>query len=325
MVVGVVAPHGAMATEAAATRMRRAPAALAADIGPVVGYAGDDFEPVHIDAGSFWEGVALIGLAGSGKTTCLGSLFGWSLLERVSPSGKPGRPGRANTVIAIESKGEGAEGYRGWVEATGDEWALIEVADPASPVIDLFDVPRADGRPGPASAADRAEFFVNAMTYAFPTGDIQGRARETLTAVLTAALVTPPDVAAAVGLDRTASPVELAYVLAGGHGDEAGTRPGRRARPGHRPHAGRPGQVRAGGRRAGAWRSCTNRRSPPPSGAPFPSRAAPVWPTCSKPGRGGRRPGRGCRGGRSWTSTGAWWSTPVSPPPASSPASKPRS
>ena len=119
------------------------------------------------------------------------SLFGWSLLERVSPSGKPGRPGRANTVIAIESKGEGAEGYRDWVEATGDEWALIEVADPASPVIDLFDVPRADGRPGPASAADRAEFFVNAMTYAFPAGDIQGRARETLTAVLTAALGDP--------------------------------------------------------------------------------------------------------------------------------------
>jgi hypothetical protein len=224
MVVGAVAPHGATATEAAATRMRRAPSALAADIGPLVGYAGDDSEPVHIDAGSLWEGLALIGLAGSGKSTCLASLFGWSLLERVSPSGKSGRPGKANTVIAIESKGEGAEGYRRWVEATGDEWALIEVADPCSPVIDLFDVPGTEGGAGPASATDQAEFFVNAMTYAFPAGDIQGRARETLTAVLTAALVAIPDVVAAAGLDRCASPVELAYVLAGGHGDEAGTR-----------------------------------------------------------------------------------------------------
>jgi hypothetical protein len=152
------------------------------------------------------------------------SLFAWNLLDRVSPSGKPGRPGKADTVIAIESKGEGAEGYRRWMEAAGDEWALIEVADPASPVIDLFDVPRTDGGPGPADAADRAEFFVNAMTYAFPTGDIQGRARETLTAVVTAALASPPDLAAAAGLDRSANPVELAYVLAGGHGDEAGTR-----------------------------------------------------------------------------------------------------
>jgi hypothetical protein len=224
MVVGAVAPHGAMATDAAATRMRQAPAALAGDIGPLVGYSGDDAEPVHIDAGSLWEGLALIGLAGSGKSTCLSSLFGWSLLERVTPSGKSGRPGKANTVIAIESKGEGAEGYRRWVEATGDEWALIEVADPSSAVIDLFDVPGTDSGPGPASASDRAEFFVNAMTYAFPAGDIQGRARETLTAVLTASLVTLPDVAGAAGLDRSATPVELAYVLAGGHGDEAGTR-----------------------------------------------------------------------------------------------------
>ncbi len=84
----------------------------------------------------------------------------------------------------------------------------------------------------------------------------------------------------AVGLDRTATPVELAYVLVGGHGDEAGTRLAAALAQAAAQTPDGPARAELTAAGAGAWRSCTNRRSPRPSGAPFPSRAGPVWPIC---------------------------------------------
>lgn len=212
MVVGLVAPHAGMSSDVAATRTRRTPAALTADIGPMVGFAGDDNDAVHIDAATAWEGVAALGVAGSGKTELLQNLFAWNVIERVSPSGRPGRPGKSNSLVVFENKGEGVAGWQRWIALLGDQSVLVEVAEQTSSAIDLFDVP--------GNAAERASFFVNAMVYAFESGSIQDRSYESLTAVFAAALCIDPGVAAGVGLGPDSSPVDLAYVLLGGAGDD---------------------------------------------------------------------------------------------------------
>ncbi len=143
------------------------------------------------------------------------SLFAWNAMERVTPSGRPGFPGRSNALVAFESKGDGAAQYLAWSKATGDRTLLVEVAEPAAPAIDLFAVP--------GSVADRAAFFANAMVYAFEPGSIQDRSFATLVQVFTAALAITPAVAGSVpGVDPNGSPMYFAHVLLAGRGDELG-------------------------------------------------------------------------------------------------------
>ncbi|MFC8797296.1 hypothetical protein ACFT2C_06160 [Promicromonospora sp. NPDC057138] len=92
----------------------------------------------------------------------------------------------------------------------------MDVADPATPAIDMFSMP--------GSVADRASFFVNAMTYAFEPGAIQDRSFATLVQVFTAALAVTPEIAALVpGAPVDASPVKYAHMLLAGYGDDAAT------------------------------------------------------------------------------------------------------
>jgi hypothetical protein len=92
---------------------------------------------------------------------------------------------------------------------------LVDVADRESPAIDLFAVP--------GSVADRAQFFANAMVYAFEPGAIQDRSFATLVQVFTAALAVTPEVAGIVrGVDPGGSPMYFAHVLLAGQGDEMG-------------------------------------------------------------------------------------------------------
>jgi len=220
MVVGVVSPHAGMAASGLADLAdRSAPEALLFDIGPVVGFArsgdGED-QPVHLDAAELFAGVAMYGIPGSGKTVAVQNLWAWNTLERVRPSGKPGHPGADNTLIAFENKGEGAATYQQWSESLGDHTVLVEVGDPASPAIDIGD-PK-------LPAADRAQFIVSAMIYAFGEDAIGDRSAEVLSTVIPVALLCPPEVAKTTA-SSTAGPVSfisIAHILLGGRGDEAG-------------------------------------------------------------------------------------------------------
>lgn len=214
--VGVVSPHTGTASGAAVTTMRDASKDLLQDIGPIVGTAGSSQQAVHISAADRSAGIGLLGVPGSGKSLAVRHLFAWNSLERVRPSTRPGRPGKRNVLVAFESKGDGAMEYVKWSTAIGDPTLLIEVANPLTPAIDIFDVP--------GTAVERASFFINAMTYAFGESAIGDRSYETLNEVMSMALLLTPEIvdAAELTFAVTHSPISYAHLLLGGSGDEAG-------------------------------------------------------------------------------------------------------
>ncbi|MHB1973787.1 MAG: type IV secretory system conjugative DNA transfer family protein [Acidimicrobiales bacterium] len=215
MVVGMVSPHAGLASDFAHVQLRRAPAVLLDEIGPLVGttLAG---EPVHLSAQEAWQNCVLFGAPGSGKTALIHHLFAWNCLERTRPSGLAGRPGRRNALVAFEHKGaEGVAGYKHWSDALGDDLLVVELASPDTPAIDLFNFP--------GSAATRAEFFVSAMRYAYDDTQIQGRSTEVLNAVFTAALACPEEVAMTTcDVIDPPSFVSLAHILLGSRDDARG-------------------------------------------------------------------------------------------------------
>ncbi len=76
VVVGLVAPHAGGASGAATTERRAAPEMLLDPrIGPALGQAGDDPAMVHLPAGDFPAGVAIVGKQGSGKAQPLDTWF----------------------------------------------------------------------------------------------------------------------------------------------------------------------------------------------------------------------------------------------------------
>ena len=216
MVVGLVSPHVGGSSGMAQVKVRSAPVALVEDIGPLVGssLAG---EPVHLSAAEAWQSTAIVGSPGSGKTGLVQSLFAWHCLERVAPSGKPGRPGDKCALVCFEHKGEeGVAGYRRWAETIGDDLLVVELANPDTPAIDLFNDPS-------MSAAERAESFVSAMRYAYEDGAIQGRSTEVLNVVLTAALACPEEVAMTTrDVVDPPSFVSIAHILLGSRDDAKG-------------------------------------------------------------------------------------------------------
>ena len=214
VVVGLVAPGAGAVSGASTTAERPTPATMREPIGPLVGI-GTDAAPAFLSARDLFAGLFVVGRAGSGKSQMLRSLFAWNCMERATPAGLPGYPGRNNTLVAFESKGDGAALYADWASATGDTTLLIDVAEPSSPGIDLFAVP--------GTVADRAAFFANAMVYAFEPGSIQDRSFATLAQVFTAALAITPDIAAIVkDIDPAGSPIYFAHLLLAGQGDEVG-------------------------------------------------------------------------------------------------------
>ena len=214
VVVGLVAPGAGALSGASSTTERPTPPTMREPIGPLVG-SGTDGSLAFLSAPDAWSGAFLVGRAGSGKSQLVRSLFAWNCMERVNPCGLAGFPGRANTLVAFESKGDGAAFYSQWAQATGDTTLLVDVAEPSSPGIDLFAVP--------GTVADRAAFFANAMVYAFEKGAIQDRSFATLVQVFTAALAITPAVASLVkGVDPGGSPMYFAHLLLAGQGDEVG-------------------------------------------------------------------------------------------------------
>lgn len=210
MAVTLVVPHAGASSGAATTERRTAPAKLLEQIGPGIGMAGEDERLVHLPAATAWEGVGVTGKPGSGKSSLTRSLWGWYCAERAHPSGRPGWPGERNTLVAFESKGDGAALYARWAEAMGDSTVLVEVGDDDSWAIDLFAVP--------GTALGRANIFTNAMQYSFDDGSIQDRSFDSLVALIAGGLVVTPEIAARAGLPWS-SPIFYAWILAAGRGD----------------------------------------------------------------------------------------------------------
>ena len=216
--VGIVSPHAGAVAGLDGVRDRAVPPAMLQPIGPML---GDTLSgPVHLSAAAMLFGVAIVGKPGSGKSLLTRSLFGWHCLERVAPSWRPGHPGRNNTLVAFESKGDGAAKYRYWAESLGDRTLPVDVADPGTRGIDMFAIP--------GNNAERAAFFVNALRYSFGSDAIGDRSYETLNQVFTAALAINDTVLAQIdGLDEERipagkSPVFYAHILLGGYSDPVG-------------------------------------------------------------------------------------------------------
>jgi hypothetical protein len=213
VLVGVAAPYTGAASGIASTASTSAPPALLEDIGPYVGEAGG--LRVHVSAEDMIEGVGIFGLPGRGKTVLVQNLFACDVADRVAPSGRAGRCGASNTLIAFESKGEGAAGYQRWVGALGDASVFIDLADPGTPGIDLLAIP--------GTADQRADFMANMMQYVFGRQAIGDQSMNTLKAVFHAAFLLPPELAAEAvegGLD--AHPLAIAHGLLTGYGDSEG-------------------------------------------------------------------------------------------------------
>lgn len=215
MIVGLVSPHAGTESDVTSTAIRHVPTALTADIGPYIGTAGDNGERVHLDAGHLWGGVAITGVPGSGKSSLAHSLWGWHCLERTSPSGKSGRPGERSTLVVIEPKPDGVPVWEAYSAAAGDEVTTISLADRSTPAIDFF--------AGPGTPEQRASAFVEAMVYAWPAGDIQGRSYESLSNVFEAALTFSDGICERwekLGVGGEPDVVVAAHCLLGGYGDD---------------------------------------------------------------------------------------------------------
>lgn len=215
VVAAVAAPHAGAASGSAATAARSAPPALRQDIGAMIGHAGPAADqPVHLSAGDATSGLMVLGIPDSGKSVLIRSAYAWNVLERVAPSGKPGRPGVQNTLIAFENKGEGAVEYQRWTDALGDDALRFDLADKTTPAIDLL--------AGPATAAAKAKQVAEAMAYAFPEGDIRRQSLSTLTIVMAAAQFVDDRVCEWTQTPAGTSVVEHAATLLGSDGEAAG-------------------------------------------------------------------------------------------------------
>lgn len=219
VIAGLISPHTDGQSGNVASRDRSTPTALTAtNIGPYIGDSEDDH--VRLNASDMRYGIAVFGRPNGGKSVLIRSLWAWHIHERLNPCGKAGFPGKQNTLVAFESKGDGAAKYLAWSEALGDQADLVDVMNPYTLGIDLFDVP--------GTIADRANFFVDAMRYAFGDTQIQFRSSETLNSVLTAALAITPEVIDIALEDHEvsrravvhgATPIHYAHILLGGASD----------------------------------------------------------------------------------------------------------
>ena len=213
--VTIVAPQAGAVTGLTQTRARAMPQVFSREIGPMIGWSVPDEVPVHLDASESYSGVLALGEAGSGKTVLLHGLYAFGLLEKVAPSGRPGYPGRFNTLVAFENKGFGeAMDYVSWGQALGGPVVMFDLLDSGSFAIDM--IPQVVGGRR-LSVEDRATAFMEAMTYAFPPGSIMSRSRAQLVQVLAGGIVVAehPELAAAAGLPTDKSFMYYTDVLCG--------------------------------------------------------------------------------------------------------------
>lgn len=173
-------PHGSSYAGAITASDREATPELTSSDGPIIGHTVQG-TPVPIPASSLRYNTMIFGEPGSGKSVLLQGLWGWLCQERVNPSGLEHHPGSDSTLIAIETKGAGVEGYLSHSALHGDRAILVDALDYKTPAIDPFDF-------GDLSMREQSERIVSALKYAFDDGSIMGRSAESLRAVYPAAL-----------------------------------------------------------------------------------------------------------------------------------------
>ncbi|WP_159599203.1 type IV secretory system conjugative DNA transfer family protein [Agromyces humi] len=209
--VSLVAPHAGSASGEQSTAVRAAPPMMNQIIGPRIGVSLANW--VALSAKDLWQGVMFLGVPGSGKSQALRSVWTWMCLERAKPSGRDGFPGDKNVLVALETKGQGAEQYRRQAEAVGDVVGVCDLSDGSTPAIDMF--------PRVGSLEHQARTITNAMKYVWGETSIGSHSFNMLTRVFCGALiVTPAIVANAAGVRSGASPFYYANILLGGFGDE---------------------------------------------------------------------------------------------------------
>lgn len=158
-------------------------------------------------------GTVIYGEPNSGKSVVIQGLFGYHCKRKAA--------GESMSLVAFETKGDGAEEYIAQARAHQSPTLRIDANDPDAPAIDVFAV---DG-----DAQSKAAYVVSAMRYAF-TGDAIGpRSAEALRAVYPAAYVwtekrlyetfTGADENHRL-VDGSKSVHRIAHALVGAHGEQ---------------------------------------------------------------------------------------------------------
>lgn len=173
-------PHGSTLAGAITASDREVTPELAQANGPIIGKTVHG-APVPIPASSLRFSTMIFGEPGSGKSVTLQGLWSWLCKERVNPSGLRHHPGADSTLIAIETKGGGVDGYLSHSALHNDKAILVDALDYRTPAIDPFDY-------GDLPMREQSERMVSALQYAFEDGAIMGRSAESLRAVYPAAL-----------------------------------------------------------------------------------------------------------------------------------------
>lgn len=208
MVVGLAAPVGGALSGERTVTNRPTPPAMREPIGPLLGYDLDG-KPCHLSADDLFAGIAAFGQPGYGKSFFTHILLAFACAERVSPSGRAGFPGRQSGIVSFEAKGDGATESIRAARAMGDDPLLIDLADPSTPMIDLFSFP--------GTLDEKATRWIEMARYAFGSDSMQYQSFETLQSVIPAAIYLShqPDV--------NQHPLVLIYqLLCGGGNDERG-------------------------------------------------------------------------------------------------------
>lgn len=178
--VGVVSPHVGGESGSASTTERAASAEVVSAQGFCFGL--DKFSRrVHLPDVSAFEGVAIEGAAGKGKTQFQAAQFAYLLSKRATEGN--------NSLIFFDTKGGTYQILEDWCRRMNVPVRVIHVADDpwrGAPRrrqnSDVIDVLAFEG-----DADQRARFIADQMKQSLDEGDIRGQSLETLTKVFTAA------------------------------------------------------------------------------------------------------------------------------------------
>lgn len=242
---GMVCPHLGNESGSSSTRSRTAsPEVTSTRCGFALGVDGRGSR-VHLPAVSTFEGCAIVGGPGTGKSQLQEAQFAYQLMERVHPSGMDHAPTDQNALVFFDTKGETWRALKAWADRFGVDARVIHVADDpwetldanglqaADPVrrqnSDVIDVLWARG-----NADRRARFVADMLKQSLDEGAVQGQSLETLTKVFTGAFATTPamvEAARAAAVEQgvpfipagdAVTPVSIAWALLGDPDPKAG-------------------------------------------------------------------------------------------------------
>lgn len=234
--VGLAAPHIGGESGAAVTTARVAPSELNTRVGFCIG-VDKRGSRVHLPVASAFEGTAIEGAAGKGKSQLQEAQFAFQLLERTHNTGLKDSPGAHNTLIFFDTKGDTHVRLQAWCRRFGVEPKVIHVADdpwfsvdsegrripsPRRQNSDVIDVLALSG-----DVDMRARYVTDAMEQSMDEGDIRGQSRETLMKVFTAAFATTEEMVEAariqaakemvpfIPVGNAVTPVSIAWAYLG--------------------------------------------------------------------------------------------------------------